>query len=76
MPIRNDSSVQQLIKNPPVFARVAKLIASKNGQTPEAVQEKLTVMAPDLIFGLFITLTEFLALDISLDELNTALDEI
>ncbi|MGB3254568.1 glycoside hydrolase family 3 C-terminal domain-containing protein [Buttiauxella gaviniae] len=76
LPIRNDSSVQQLIKNPPVFAQVAKLIASKNGQTPEAVQEKLTVMAPDLIFGLFITLTEFLALDISLDELNTALAEI
>ncbi|SUW64929.1 Thermostable beta-glucosidase B [Buttiauxella agrestis] len=76
LPIRSDNSVLLLIQNPPAFARVAKLIASKNGQTPEAVQEKLTVMAPDFIFGLFVTLTDFLGLDISRQELDAALSEI
>lgn len=76
LPVRNDSSVQQLIKNPRALANVASLIASKNGQAPEAVQEKLITMAPDLIFGLLITLTEFLGLDISQQELDAALSEI
>lgn len=75
VPLKSDNSLQQLIANPPAFARVVALLSSKNS-VPEAVlQEKLRVMAPDLFCGLFIALTEFLAIDISRQELDNALQE-
>lgn len=73
VPLRDDNSLQQLIQQPEVFARVVKLIADKSQLPPEQVREKLIRLAPDLFCGLLIALTEFLALDIDRDELNAVL---
>ncbi|MDM4206781.1 beta-glucosidase [Klebsiella spallanzanii] len=73
VPLRDDNSLQQLIQQPEVFARVVELIADKSQLPPEQVREKLIRLAPDLFCGLLIALTEFLALDIDRDELNAVL---
>lgn len=73
VPLRDDNSLQQLIQQPEVFARVVALIASKSPISPEQIREKLVRLAPDLFCGLLIALTEFLALDITREELNAAL---
>ncbi|WPU25194.1 glycoside hydrolase family 3 C-terminal domain-containing protein [Cedecea neteri] len=73
MTLRDDNSLQQLIQQPEVFARVVALVAGKSGVPPEIVREKLTRIAPDLFCGLLIALTEFLGLDIERDELNAVL---
>lgn len=72
-PLRTDNSLQQLINNPPAFDRVVKLLVSKNNLPEPMVREKLIAIAPDLFCGLFIALTEFLAIDISREELASAL---
>lgn len=74
--IRMDSSVAQLIKNPPVFDAIARLIASKSELTAELAKQRLTSIAPELFSGLLITLTEMLELDISRDELNRVLTKL
>ncbi|KAF1369277.1 hypothetical protein FHR25_002081 [Yokenella regensburgei] len=73
VPLRDDNSLQQLIQQPEVFARVVALIASKSPVSPEQIREKLIRLAPDLFCGLLIALTEFLALDITREELNAVL---
>jgi len=73
VPLRDDNSLQQLIQQPEAFARVVALIAGKSQLSPDQVREKLIRLAPDLFCGLLIALTEFLALDIERDELNTVL---
>lgn len=73
-PISLDNSLQLLIKNPPAFDRVVALIAGKSGQPKAVVKEKLIAIAPDLFCGLFIALTEFLALDIDRAELSATLN--
>lgn len=75
LPLKADNSLQQLINNPPAFARVVTLLASKNGLPEIQVREKLIAIAPDLFCGLFIALTEFLAIDITRQELAQALRE-
>lgn len=75
LPIKADNSLQQLINNPPAFERVIKLLASKKNVPDAQLREKLSVMAPDLFCGLFIALTEFLAVDITREELADALQE-
>ncbi|MGL5603289.1 MAG: beta-glucosidase family protein [Silvania sp.] len=72
-PLKIDNSLTQLIGNPPAFARVVTLVASKNGLPEQQVREKLCAIAPDLVFGLFISLTEFLTIDITRQELANAL---
>lgn len=74
-PLKADNSLQQLINNPPAFARVVKLLVSKNGLPEIQVREKLIAIAPDLFCGLFIALTEFLAIDITRQELAQALQD-
>ena len=71
--LRDDNSLQQLIQQPEAFSRVVALISAKSGVAPAQVREKLIRLAPDLFCGLFIALTEFLALDIDRDELNAVL---
>jgi beta-glucosidase len=73
IPLKIDNSLQQLIGNPPAFAQVVKLLAGKNGLPESQVREKLIAIAPDLFCGLFIALTEFLAIDITRQELAAAL---
>ncbi|QHM71146.1 beta-glucosidase family protein [Mixta intestinalis] len=73
VPLRADNSLQQLIQQPEAFARVVALIAAKSGLPEPQVREKLIRLAPDMVFGLLTSLTEFLALDIERDELNAAL---
>lgn len=73
VPLRDDNSLQQLIQQPEAFARVVALIASKSPVSPEQIREKLIRLAPDLFCGLLIALTEFLALDITREELNAVL---
>ncbi|QGN37768.1 beta-glucosidase family protein [Klebsiella oxytoca] len=73
VPLRDDNSLQQLIQQPEAFARVVKLIADKSQMPEDQVREKLIRLAPDLFCGLLIALTEFLALDIERDELNSVL---
>lgn len=75
LPLKADNSLQQLINNPPAFDRVVKLLVSKNNLPEPLVREKLVAIAPDLFCGLFIALTEFLAIDISRQELASALQE-
>ena len=72
-PLTIDNSVSELMLNPPAFARVVKLVAGKNGLPEQQVREKLCAIAPDLAFGLFISLTEFLTIDITREELAEAL---
>lgn len=72
-PIKEDSSVVQLITNPVVFDRVAQLVATKSHLTLDVAKRKLIDIAPDLFCGLLITLTEMLELDISREELAAAL---
>ncbi|QHA89420.1 beta-glucosidase family protein [Serratia rhizosphaerae] len=71
--LRTDNSLQQLLNNPPAFDRVVKLLVSKNNLPESLVREKLIAVAPDLFCGLFIALTEFLAIDITRQELASAL---
>ena len=73
VPLRDDNSLQQLIQQPEAFARVVAMIAQKSPLAPEQIREKLIRLAPDMFCGLFIALTEFLALDIEKDELNAVL---
>lgn len=73
VPLRDDNSLQQLIQQPEAFARVVALIASKSPLCEEQIREKLVRLAPDLFCGLLIALTEFLALDITREELNAVL---
>ncbi len=73
LPLRDDNSLQQLIQQPEAFARVVALIAAKSGVPEPQVREKLIRLAPDMVFGLLTSLTEFLALDIERDELNAVL---
>lgn len=72
--LKADNSLQQLINNPPAFDRVVKLLVSKNNMQEALVRGKLIAIAPDLFCGLFIALTEFLAIDITRQELASALD--
>lgn len=72
-PLEINNSLTQLINNPPAFSRVVTLVASKNGVSEQLVREKLCAIAPDLVFGLFISLTEFLTIDITREELAEAL---
>lgn len=73
LPLKADNSLQQLINNPPAFDRVVKLLASKKPLSESQIREKLVAIAPDLFCGLFIALTEFLAIDITRQELASAL---
>ena len=73
VPLRDDNSLQQLIQQPEALARVVALIAGKSPLPPADIEAKLTRLAPDMFCGMLIALTEFLALDISRDELNAAL---
>lgn len=75
LPLQADNSLQQLINNPPAFDRVVKLLVSKNSLPEALVREKLITIAPDLFCGLFIALTEFLAINITRQELAAALQE-
>ncbi|TCW16265.1 beta-glucosidase [Raoultella sp. BIGb0138] len=72
-PLRDDNSLQQLILQPEALSRVVALIARKSQLPPAQIRERLIQLAPDLFCGLLIALTEFLALDIDRDELNTVL---
>jgi beta-glucosidase len=74
-PLKVDNSLQQLINNPPAFERVVSLLAARSNMSEARVKEKLIVVAPDLFCGLFIALTEFLAIDITRQELEVALRE-
>ncbi|AHG19290.1 beta-glucosidase [Chania multitudinisentens RB-25] len=73
-PLQNDNSLQQLINHPRAFSRVVSLIAAKNGQPEAQIRDRLIALAPDMFCGMFIALTEFLALDISHQELSAALN--
>lgn len=73
VPLRDDNSLQQLIQQPEAFARVVALIAQKSPLPPGQIRDRLIQLAPDLFCGLLIALTEFLALDITREELNAAL---
>ncbi|WEK12056.1 MAG: glycoside hydrolase family 3 C-terminal domain-containing protein [Candidatus Pseudomonas colombiensis] len=73
-PVNLHSSLVQLLDNPPLFERVAKLVADKSGMPEAHTREKLRKIAPELFCGLLITLTEMLELDISREELAAALD--
>ncbi|MNP76300.1 hypothetical protein D3C76_1735110 [compost metagenome] len=75
LPLKADNSLQQLIATPPAFDRVVTLLVSKNGLPEALMREKLIAIAPDLFCGLFIALTEFLAIDITQQELEAALAE-
>lgn len=75
LPLKVDNSLQQLLATPPAFDRVVKLLVSKNALPEALMREKLTAIAPDLFCGLFIALTEFLAIDITQQELAAALAE-
>ena len=73
VPLRDDNSLQQLIQQPAALARVVALIADKSPLPAEEIEARLIRLAPDMFCGMLIALTEFLALDISRDELNAAL---
>lgn len=75
LPLKVDNSLQQLLATPPAFDRVVKLLVSKNALPEALMREKLAAIAPDLFCGLFIALTEFLAIDITQQELAAALAE-
>lgn len=73
VPLRDDNSLQQLLLQPDAFNRVIQLVAAKSQLSEAKIREKLIKIAPDMVFGLFITLTEFLSLDIDKATLNAVL---
>ncbi|VDZ53109.1 Thermostable beta-glucosidase B [Serratia odorifera] len=73
LPLKPDNSLQQLLQQPAAFRRVTALVAQKSGQPEGVVGDRLASIAPELFCGMFIGLTEFLAVDISIDELEAAL---
>ena len=73
--IREDSSVVQLIQNPPIFEKIIDLVTRKSGSDREFARKRLTEIAPELFCGLYIALTELMELDISRAEIVEALKE-
>lgn len=73
LPLKADNSLQQLIQQPAAFNRVVSLVACKTHQAEANVREKLSAIAPELFCGMFIGLTEFLAVEIGIEELEAVL---
>lgn len=73
--LRDDNSLQQVIRQPGPFSRVVALVAARSQLPQEQVRARLTALAPDMFCGLYVTLTAFLGLDIDRAALNAALAE-
>lgn len=71
--INLNSSIVELMENPPVFDAVAKLVAAKGGLTVSAAKQEFAKIAQDLFCGLLIALTEMLELAITREELTEVL---
>jgi len=72
-PLKEDSSLVQVIKDEQAFQRVVSLVADKSGLDESVIKERLQTIAPELFCGLFIALTEFLNVPVSRAELLEAL---
>lgn len=68
-----DSSLAQLLRNPPAFAAVARLVSRKSGVPVGRVRRRLAELAPSLFAGLYVSLVELLRLEVSEAELERAL---
>ncbi|GGF74028.1 beta-glucosidase [Alteromonas lipolytica] len=73
LPLKEDSSLVQVIKDEQAFQRVVTLVADKSGLDQAVITERLQAIAPELFCGLFIALTEFLNVPVSRPELLDAL---
>lgn len=73
LPLREDSSLVQVVKDEQAFSRVVALVASRSGLEASVIRERLITIAPELFCGLFIALTEFLNVPVSRKELLEAL---
>ena len=73
LPLREDSSLVQVIKDEKAFQRVVTLVADKSGLDEAVITERLQAIAPELFCGLFIALSEFLNVPVSRTELIDAL---
>lgn len=64
-----DNSLTALCANDEALDKVARFIAAQNGSEVEFIKSKLRELAPTMFCGMFITLTEFLGVEISRKEL-------
>ena len=68
-----DNSLTVLCANDEALEKVARFIAARNGSEVEHIKAKLRELAPTMFCGMFITLTEFLGVEITRDELTQLL---
>lgn len=73
LPLKEDSSLVQVIQDEVAFNRVIDLVVGKSGLEREVVRKRLIDISPELFCGLFIALTEFLGVDVNKQELQQAL---
>jgi beta-glucosidase len=73
LPLRIDSSLEQLVDQPDAMERIVSLIASKTNEEKDSIAQRLVAAAPTIINGLYTALTEFFGVNISRAELQRSL---
>ena len=74
-PLREDSSLADLLQHPAAFERICQLFSRKSGRSLTEVRKTLELNAPDIFTGLYITLATIFELELSRDELNEAISD-
>lgn len=72
-PLKDDSSLTDLMAHPEAFSRVCALFARNSGKSLEDARALLEINAPDIFTSTYITLTTIFELDIERDEFRRAL---
>jgi beta-glucosidase len=72
-PLKDDSTLTELLPHEQAFARVCELFARKSGKSLEEATRLLEVNAPDLFSSVYITLTTIFEIDVDRDEFRQAL---
>ncbi len=72
-PLKEDSTLAELIAHDEPFLRVCALFASKTGESMEAVRELLEDNAPDIFTSTYRALTSVFGLELSREELSRAI---
>ncbi|QUG74387.1 glycosyl hydrolase [Erwinia sp. E602] len=73
-PLREDSSLTDLLEHPAAFERVCQLFSRKSGRSLHEARKTLELNAPDLFTSVFISMATIFELDISRDELNEVIN--
>jgi beta-glucosidase len=72
-PLKDDSSLTDLMAHTEAFSRICELFARKSGKPLNEARGLLEINAPDIFTDVYITLTTIFELDIDRDEFRQAL---